>query len=125
MKPFDIRTRIHTRTQNQLTMENTEETIYNAYTEHINESAKKNGLALEKLLNSSNAYPKQTGEQFAESAHRFIQLELWRMIEGVIEQNSKNHALGRYDDRNAYAVKMSAKIAPLLDKFRQEIAKGI
>lgn len=91
------------------------------YPDYKKETASKNATAICDLLNSTSAYPLQTGRAIT-NEHRYLQAEFWNVVEGFIQESATKHALGRYDDRNAYAVKMAAKIAPLLDQFRQEIA---
>jgi len=91
------------------------------YTDYKKETASKNATAICDLLNSSGAYPMETGKAIT-NEHRYLQSEFWNVVEGFIQESAVRHAAGYYDDRNSYAVKMAAKIAPLLDQFRQEIA---
>lgn len=95
-----------------------------SYTEMENfkeEKARENASQITDILNSSNAYPSHTGKEIT-NEHRYLQGEFWTLVEGFIEESAKKYADRRFDDRNAYAVKMSAKIAPLLEQFRMEIA---
>lgn len=95
------------------------------YSERKTEQARANAAVIGNLCNSTSAYPDETGKMIANVEHRYIQQEVWKMVEGMIAAHAQNYHDKRFDDRNAYTVKMAAKIYPLLDKFREEIAKGI
>lgn len=85
------------------------------------EKARENASQITDILNSSNAYPSQTGKEIT-NEHRYLQSEFWIMVEGFINESAKKFAQHQFDDRNAYAVKMCAKFAPLIEQFRLEIA---
>lgn len=98
--------------------------ILNYITEEEVERAKANASKLTDLLNSTAVRPMPLGVALT-SEHRYLQQQFWTMVEGFIIESADKFEKGYYDGRNEYAVRMAAKIAPLLDKFREEISNEI
>jgi hypothetical protein len=101
-------------------MENSE---VKSYQERINaERAQVDAGKITDILNKGGNSKLLLGEALTHE-HRYLQQEFWTMVESFITSSANAHEEKRYDDRNAYTVKMCSKIAPLLDQFRAEIAK--
>lgn len=85
--------------------------------------AQPNEIAVQigKLLNGPSRIG-EVGKEIALKEHRYLQQQFWTLCEGFIQQAAKDKAEGRFDDRNAYTVKICARIQENLDVWRQEIA---
>jgi hypothetical protein len=75
------------------------------------------------LLNTSISLKRETGRALT-TEHRYLQQEFWNVVEGFIVESAALYENGRYDGRNAYTIKMCAKINQVLDEFRVQIAEG-